>query len=170
MKGAPMDIKKAKQDIVVMAVIMIVSALFYFSFIPGQIPMSAAWSGRTSFSSRTFPYVLAVGMFIASGVGFAKAFISYVKLKKAALAEITSTQKKTGRITLEKAIPFIIYALILVYIVLLSKIGFILSTIIMPPLMMLMLGCMKWRYYIYVYAFAAVVYVIFTVLFKIPLP
>jgi len=169
-KGALMEIKKVRQDIVVMAFIMIVSALFYTYFIPSQIRLSSAWSGNTSFSSRTFPYVLAAGMFIVSSIGFLKALISYIKLKKTAETVKTNAQEKTGQKILEKAMPFIIYALIIVYIILFNKIGFILSTLIMTPLMMFLLRCRNWRYYLYVYAFEAVVYVIFIAVFKIPLP
>lgn len=167
-----MDIKKTKQDIVTMIILMIVSALFYFIFIPGQIRLSSVWSGSIPFSSRSFPYILSVGLFIVAGVGLANAIVSLIKLKKIMkLEEKTIENRRTDKKAIIKLVmPFIVYALILIYAILFKQIGYIYSTLIIPPILIFILGSKKWQFYLFTYIFAAVVYVVFKLILNIPIP
>lgn len=167
-----MEIKKTKQDIVTMTILMVVCALFYFIFIPNQIRLSSAWSGNISFTSRTFPYALSVALFIVSGIGLVNAIVSFLKLKKTVKSEEKTGEKRQTdmKAFLKIAMPFIVYTLILAYSILFDKIGFIYSTLIVPPILIFVLGCRKWQLYLATYGFAAVVYVVFKIILSIPIP
>ena len=76
---------------------------------------------------------------------------------------------RTRRETVGLFIPFIIFALILVYAVLFIQIGFIPATVIVPPVILFAVGCRKWSYYGIYYAFAAVMYLLFRCVLLVPI-
>jgi hypothetical protein len=162
-------LKKTRQDIIVMALLMIVSLFFYFVFIPSQIPMSANWSGNVSFSSRTFPSFLMVALFITTGIGLIRGIIRYAAVLKKGRAE-AAVAKHDKKEIFKIVAPYITYVFILLYCVLFQKIGYIFSTLLVPPVLMFFLGCRKWLTYIGIYVFAAILYAVFKLIMRVPLP
>lgn len=166
-----MEIRKLKLDIVVMAILMILSLFFYFLFIPNQIRLSAMFTGNTSFSSRTFPNIVAIAVFIVASIGLIKAVIGLAEHRRAVPPEVTLPKNRPGsnKAIIRQMIPFIVYALIVVYCILFEVIGYIYATLIIPPLLMFVIGCRKRRYYLYMYAFGALLYLVFKVGLRIPM-
>lgn len=168
-----METKKLKLDIIVMTILMILSGLFYYFFIPAQIPLSAMFTGNTSFSSRTFPNVIAVALFAIAGLSLVKSISGLVKARR---SQVPSVEKAGGTgprgvaAILPRVIPYIVYLLIVLYCFLFEAIGYVAATIIVPPFLMLLLGCRNWKYYAYMYAFGALLYMIFKLGLRIPMP
>lgn len=163
-------LKKQVQDMVVMAVLMAAGAAFYYVFIPSQIRLRAAMGGATNFSSRTFPNLLMIALFAVALIGLSKAVVGYVRLKRALSAETAPPPAAPPGGLFRVLVPYIAYAVIVAYCVLFRQIGYIFATLIVPPALMLLLGCRKWWLYLSTYAFAAVIYVVFKVLMNVPLP
>lgn len=167
-----MEIKKLKQDIVVMTILMLLSASFYFIFIPNQIRLSSMFTGNTSFSSRTFPNSMAIAIFSVAGLGLVKALMGLVKHKKAKVPEgnLPESGRMDKNALIQHGIPYFVYILIVVYCILFEVIGYVFATLIVPPLLMYAIGCRKPRFYGYMYAFGVVLYLVFKVGLRIPMP
>jgi len=168
--GDRKQLKKATQDTVVMLVLMAVALLFYFILIPQQVATGPP-AGNINFTSRTFPNMMMGALFVLSLIGFVRSLLQMLKLRKT-VPPVPAEEKtrKTYREIMQILIPYITYALILIYCLLFIRLGFIISTLIMPPIMMFVLGCRKWHYYLIVYAFAGLMYFIFSVVMNVPLP
>ena len=144
--------KKLKQDMALMLAIMILSALVYLVFIPAQIKLPP--KADIAFTNRTFPQFTIAVIFIASALGFANAAAETGRADKAAiLAELK---------------PLIGAALILCYAFLFKTLsalvpgwGFVIATALFIPVFLAFMGCKKWQYYVYVYAFASIMFVVF---------
>jgi hypothetical protein len=59
--------------------------------------------------------------------------------------------------------------LVILYGYLFSAMGYIIATIIVPPLFLLIMKCRKWQYYLALYGFATIVYLVFKFVLRIPL-
>ena len=156
--------KKLKQDMVLMLIIMLLSALVYLVFIPSQIKLPA--KVNTSFTNRTFPQLTMVVIFAASTLGFADALTKFIKEKKTAAPEEEKGNAKAN--ILSELKPFIGAAIIVAYGLLFKFLstlvpgyGFIIATVLFIPAFLAYIGCRKWQYYVYVYAFATVMFVVF---------
>jgi hypothetical protein len=165
-----MEVKKVKYDIIVMMILMIVCVLFYFIFIPGQIRLSGAWNGNTSFSSRTFPYISVITIFIVSSISLIKSIVTIKKHKSEISLEAKAKYTFNKKTIYHFFMPFIVYLIILAYGILFMKIGYIFATLIVPPILLFVLGCKRWQIYSYVYGFAAIMYLIFKIVLKVPMP
>ena len=161
-----MDLKKNWRDIITMSILMIISVMLYFVFIPTEIPLRSSWSGDVVFNSRTFPNILAISLFVVSFIGLLGGIKKIIRLKVSE-AEI---KKETNGNRFAVFIPFVVFALAILYGVLFIQIGYIGATIIVPPIIMFILKCRKWQYYFYVYVFAALIYVMFEYVLLVPLP
>ena len=155
--------KKLKQDMALMLAIMVMSALVYFVFIPAQIRLPA--KADTSFNNRTFPQFTMAVIFAASVLGFADAAGKYVKERKTAPAE---TGRADTAVILAELKPLIGAAVILCYAFLFKTLsvvlpgwGFVLATVLFIPVFLAFMGCKKWQYYVYVYAFTSIMFVVF---------
>ena len=155
--------KKLKQDMALMLAIMILSALVYLVFIPAQIKLPP--KADIAFTNRTFPQFTIAVIFIASALGFANAAIKYVKERKTAAVETGRADKAA---ILAELKPLIGAALILCYAFLFKTLsalvpgwGFVISTALFIPVFLAFMGCKKWQYYVYVYAFASIMFVVF---------
>ena len=153
-----------KQDMVLMLIIMLLSALVYFVFIPTQIKLPA--KANTAFTNRTFPQLTMAVIFTASALGFADALTKYVKEKKTAAPEEEMGNMKAE--ILAELKPFIGAAIIIAYGLLFKYLsalipgyGFIVATVLFIPAFLAYIGCRKWQYYVYVYAFACFMFVVF---------
>ncbi|MGI5963824.1 MAG: tripartite tricarboxylate transporter TctB family protein [Lawsonibacter sp.] len=156
--------KKAKQDMLSMAVLMAVCASFYFWFIPSQIRVVA--NSKTNFTSRTFPSLLMAALFLVALLGFINAVIRYQKAKKAGKQEPIVSPGTYREIIL----PLLAFVLILIYALLFKYVGYLVATILFVPALLLLLRCKDWRYYVGGYGFCAVMYLIFIYVLRVPLP
>ena len=154
-----------------MLIISALSAIFIVFIIPAQIPLKGSWGSDIFFTSRTYPYFASVSLLIVSALGCLwsarRMFRINKKMKEQGI--VTAREKITRQKVLVWFIPYITYGFIVLYGVLVDRIGFIFATAIVPPVMLLALGCKKWTYYLSVYVFAAVLYLIFRVVFLVPL-
>ena len=51
-----------------------------------------------------------------------------------------------------------------------TRIGFVIPTVLMIPAVLLLLRCRKWQYYLYVYLFAGGIWVVFRYVLHVQLP
>lgn len=160
--------KKSKQDMGVMLVFMILSAIVYLVFIPSQIKLSS----DTGFTNRTFPQFTMVVIFLASAAGFLEAFSRYRKSKKDQVPE-EDAKKPSLRSSL---LPLLGFLVILVYALIFHfasiqwrGYGLIIATVIFIPAFLLLVRCKNWRHYVAAYSFAAVMYLVFRFILHVAL-
>lgn len=162
-----MELKKARKDFFTMLILLAASILLQFVLIPAQIPLRGGWSGADAFTSRTFPSILAGVLSLFSLVGLVGAGRRLFLLRK----EQAGRAEPASRVELKLFIrPLVMFAAAAVYGWLFTQLGYVISTLIACPVILGILGCRKWQYYLCVYAFAAVVYVVFKVVLMVPLP
>ncbi len=160
--------KELKRDIITMLIVMMISIIVIFFFIPTQIRLPAR--ANNIFTNRTFPQFTMSVVFIASTCGFFSSLFKYYKLKK-------STEERSDDASSDFAselYPFLGAAIILIYAFsfkylsgILSGYGFIISTAIFIPAFLLLMKCRKWQYYLATYTFAAAMYLIFRFILKV---
>ena len=163
-----MEAKKARGDIILYGILTVAGFVFYKWIIPTQIYMSKAASAE-AFSPDTFPNAATILFTAAAFVGFVYAIYRYFKAVKAEGKPDKSKEKLTKREFIGIFIPFIVFALVVLYAILFSKIGFIPATIIIPPIILFVIGCRKWNYYVIYYIFAAVMYCLFRYVLMVPI-
>ena len=164
-----MKLKKAKNDIYLYLFMIVLSLLVYFWIIPTQVQMNAMAKAET-FSPDTFPRFVTMIWIIISVVGALWALRTYFQIKNEDGTEcIAEKNKRTKKEMISNLIPYIFFVLAVVYGILFHMIGFIPSTIIMLPIMLFVIGCKKWSYYVIVYAFVALLYVLFRVVLHVPI-
>lgn len=163
-----MELKKAKRDFFFMLVLLILSVVFYVVVIPAQIPLRNNWGADIVFTSRTYPSLLAIALIIMSVIGMAASLRRIISLKKQGM--VSQRTKPDGRAIWKMIVPYVVFLLILAYGILFSSIGFIWATLLIPPVILFVLGCRKWPYYLFVYLFAAGVYALFRFVLHVALP
>lgn len=119
---------------------------------------------------RTFPTALCVVLTAVSLLGIITSCLKYARARRKAPQQATERAHPTKEKISEKIFPYLMFALILLYSLLFQKIGFVWATVIVPPIILYLLNCRKWYMYLALYAFAATVYVIFTLVLHVPLP
>lgn len=161
-----MKSKSLKADAILAIFFVLLSLWMIFFAIPSEISLSDTWSTVDSgVNSRTFPYFAAIIMGVAALVQLGLVVKQYIALGK---SQHNSGQGKIIWVKEIRAIAvFLICAL---YGVLFIKIGYILATIIVPPMILIVLGDRKWHHYLSVYGVGAIMYVVFQFLLKIRLP
>ncbi len=150
-----------------LAVIFILLSLWMiFIAIPSEISLSATWSTVDSgVNSRTFPYFSAIIM------GSAALLQLIIVVKKYIIQRNAQEKPVQGKIIWIKELRAItVFIICVIYGILFIKIGYILATIIAPPMILFVLGDRKWKHYLTVYGVGAAMYVIFQFLLKIRLP
>lgn len=159
--------KQLRKDLVIYSLLVIFSILFYFIIIPREIVLRNSWGGDVTFTSRTFPYLIFIIIGVTSFIGVISTFVKMNKLSD----EEKATFKRESFINVIKEwlIPITFMLLVILYGYLFSKIGYIVATIIVPPLFLLIMKCKKWQYYLALYGFATVVYLVFKFVLRIPL-
>lgn len=163
-----MEMKKARRELCFMAVLLILSILFYTVVIPAQIPLRSTWGADIAFTSRTYPSLLAIAMIGMSAIGMADALRRIVLQKRREGEQAGQEGEKPPLFKI--LIPYVVFGLILLYGVLFAKIGYIWSTLLVPPAILAVMGCRKWSYYLCVYGFAVAVYVLFRFVLQVTLP
>lgn len=164
---------KARENFAVMLVCTALSAVLLLYVIPVLIKVPAAATRDDAFTPRTFPYFLGIVMALCTLIGDVKYGIRFFEARRAvqdagALAE--KADRRTLHETITSLMPWIVYGLIVLYGWGISKIGFILPTAVMIPAILLLLRCRKWQYYLYVYLFAALIWMAFRFALHVQLP
>ena len=153
-----------------MTVLFLLSVLFYTVVIPVQIPLRSTWGADIAFTSRTYPSLLAIAMIGMSAIGMADALRKIFLQKRREGEGKGAGQEGEKPPLLKTLIPYVIFGLILLYGALFAKIGYIWSTLLVPPAILAVMGCRKYSYYLCVYGFAAAVYVLFRFVLQVTLP
>ena len=154
-----MKAKEAKGDIILYSVLLAVSFIFYKWIIPTQIYMNAL-ARMEKFNPDTFPNFATIVFMIVSAAGLIWAVIRYIMAVKTEGKPVKESIELTKKEKIGIFMPFIVFALIIVYIIIFAKIGFIIATALIPPVILFVIGCRKPKFYIYYYIFSYV-YIIF---------
>lgn len=165
-----MELKKIKRDMISMSLLMVISVLFYFKWIPEQIRVSSLWSGSTGFSSRTFPNALMIALFVVSAIGLIHSILQYRSIARGKQNNEEAGENPPHSEWKKILTPMLVFVLILLYCILFREFGFIVATILVPPILLFVLNCKNWKYYLIVYVFAAILYIMFKIILKVPLP
>lgn len=161
-----MELKKAYRDLIAMLALLLASVLLQFVLIPAQIPLRGGWAGADSFTSRTFPSILAGVLAVSSLSGLIGAGRRIFLLRKAGQTDTAARAWDLAGLVR----PAVMFAVVAVYGYLFTKLGYIPATLLACPVILGILGCRKWQYYLCVYAFAAAVYLVFKLVLQVPLP
>lgn len=156
--------KKTKKNLYASVVLLFFSLLMIFYAIPTQISVKALLGGNSNIvNSRFFPYIVSVLIGILSAVELASSAIHLSRLSK----HHTAGEKEAPKGTL---IAIVVFVLFVVYLLVFAKFGFIISSAIVPPAVLYVLGSRKWQHYVSYYAVMAATYFIFVYALKISLP
>ena len=167
------EYKKAREELLVMLVCTVLVAALLFYVIPVLIKVPKAALRDDSFTPRTFPYFLAWVMAVCVVIGDIKYGIAFVKARKEALESgclKEKAAKKTAHEIIASVMPWIIYAVVVLYGVGINRIGFVIPTLCMIPVVLVIISCKRWQYYLYVYIFAASIWAIFRYVLHVQLP
>ena len=161
-----MESKKAIiRDIILYTAFFIVAVLFHIFVIPSQTTISIA-AKADFFSPDTFPKLLTKVLALFSGAGLVFSVVRYWAYSRKAATAQQEPPTKSNR---GWAIPFVVVALILAYILCFDLIGFIPATLVFPPLVLFVIGGRNWKHYLVFYIFAAVMYVLFKYIMLVPI-
>lgn len=163
-----MDRNQVKKDILMWAFFFAFGIMMAFVIIPKQIPVSAMLA-KEYITPRSFPTAICLALSLVSFVGLASSIRKFLRIQKEARAE-NAAEADRERSLYDSIFPFLIFALIVVYAVMFKRLGFIWATAIIPPIILALLKCRKWYMYLALYAFAAIIYILFTVVLNVPLP
>ncbi len=161
--------KEIKRDLIVYCVLILAAVIVYFFIIPNQIYVSSS-AAAEAFSPDTFPRFAAIIFLIAAVIGLLNSIRLYL-----AARNLENTLKETKHIPstakerIASLIPYLVFLLILLYGILFYKLGFILATVTVPPVILLSIGCRKWHYYGIYYAFALILYLLFRYILLVPI-
>lgn len=165
-----MKSNKLKEDIIAYGVVLAVALTAIFYIIPSQVTVPKAASGM--FTPRTYPYICFTVIGICSACGLLRSIMQFFSAKKndPDFMKGTAWKDKSRKEMIGAFMPWICAAFCVLYAILFSKIGFIPATIIIAPIILFVLGDKKPMHYVYVYAFCAVMYVIFKFILDVRLP
>lgn len=163
-----MEAKKARGDMILYSVLVLVGIIFYVFIIPGQIHISKT-AGAEAFSPDTFPNAVTILFIIASLCGLVLSVYRYCKAVRLEGKPQNNSGPRSRREIVGDFMPYIVFALVLLYAILFMKFGFIPATIIIPPVILLVIGCRKWHYYLIYYVFAALMYLLFRYILLVPI-
>ncbi len=163
-----MEAKKARRDIILYAVLTAAGVIFYKWIIPTQIYLSKTASAE-AFSPDTFPNAVTILFTLAALCGLVLAVFRYRKAVQTEGRPQRDATPRTRREIVGDFMPFIVFALVLLYAILFMSIGFIPATLIVPPVILFVIGCRKWYYYPIYYAFATLMYLLFRYILLVPI-
>lgn len=161
-----MERRKAVREMGLMGFIMILSLSMIYYIIPNYIKLTSIQAAE-SFTARTWPTLISWGMLIVSAIGFLSAATEYfifIKKNGRAAQEKLSAQELKGIL-----FPYLIYVLIVAYGLLFRYTGYLIATVLIPPIMLWFLNCRKWQMYALLYAFGIVVFILFKFVLRVPL-
>lgn len=163
-----MNAKKYKNDMILSLVLVAAAVFFYYIVIPAQIRIVRG-SQNEVFSPDTFPKLLTILFIVCGAVNAVTRLVQYIRTVRTQGRINPDKEKLTAQKIYIAVIPFVMFLLSLVYIVLFKKIGFIAATALAIPAVLILLKCKKWHYYVIAYAFAALMYVLFKFVLQVPI-
>lgn len=156
--------KRMKNSLYASAALLIFSLLMIFYAIPTQISVKALLGGNSTIvNSRFFPYIVSGIVGVLSAVELAASAIQLSRLAKEGKKDEAKAPKGT-------LIAMVVFVLFVVYLLIFARFGFIISSAIVPPAVLFVLGSRKWQHYVSYYVVMAATYVIFVYALKISLP
>ena len=163
---------KTKKDMFVYIGMLIIGLLIYFWLIPSQIHMNSS-AKQEDFNPDTFPRFVTAVWFIVSAAGLLNSIRSISTKNHESNSSDTGTAEQNTKIKkkekIAEFIPYFIFILLLIYGILFKLIGFIASTLIMPPIFLFVVGNRKPHYYAIIYGFIAVLYLLFKFVLNVPI-
>ena len=147
---------KIKVNIVGGAIFIILSMILWY-LIPSQIPINA----DGIITSRSFPRLIVLLMFFSSLFIFVSDIVKLIA--KRPVNEVEVNLKEEGRAAA-------VCALLVVYAVLLNKVGFMVASIIYCYSMLVFFKCKNWKYYIVVTIICIIITYIFKNILLVQLP
>ncbi len=144
-------------DIVLGAAVALFATALYLWIIPNQIELRTSWSDDVIVDSRTFPYIIAICLFVVGVYIAIKGIVTHIKMREMIQAQATEKQGKTYR----DYISLIVFVAILLYVLAFQFFGFLIATVIFIPLCMFILQTKKISYYIVTYVFVFAVAMLF---------
>lgn len=164
-----MGTKKEKENIIISFIFMGLAFFTHAYVIPWGVPLRASWGGDIGVDSRTFPKFTAVIMGLVAFAFLLFSLSRYVIAKKKESQEgVQETSGKSG--FSGYLMGFAVFGLFVAYGVILITLGYLVASILVPPIILFMLGERKKLHYVSVYAFAASLYAIFELILKVRLP
>lgn len=160
-----MDIKRQRTNIIVSIILIVIAIIVWLFVIPSQIRINSLWGSSSGVTGRTFPYFATALVALAALGELIQSAVIYTKLKRSGVKE---ESKRIDWLSEMRAV--IIFILCIIYAVLFDRVGYIVSTLVIPPVMLFVMGSRKWYHYASVYAVGAVMYLIFVYLLQIRLP
>lgn len=151
---------KYNSEIIAGSIFTIVSSILWV-LIPSQIQTLET----SSVNAQTVPRIAISGLFLFSVALFIQG-IAFVPKKEFVLS--SDTIKDKSFIILLK--PILYAAILLVYAVLLTFLGFIISTLALVVLILVFYGSKKWHYYAIACSTVFIVYYVFATVLSISLP
>ena len=140
-------------------------SLGLFAFLISPVVISAKGMGNAG-SARIFPQFIGVGLMVLSFLLILETFISYKKSKKEGGPEEEKVKREKGK----ENVVIIFAAMVLVYILLFDKLGYIITTIGVTTGALFLFRVKKAYYYLIVYGVDILVYFAFTKLLFVQLP
>jgi hypothetical protein len=141
-------------------------AVFVWIVVPFQI----ADSGRTAMGPRFFPRVISI---IMGTVSIGLIISNVIKYRKAeqkhGTAEEGGWKLDAGALRLElRAVG--VFGIMVLYAILMPRIGFIISSIVASMIILLLLNARKWYYYVIMLAAVFLIYYVFKFQLYVQLP
>lgn len=161
-----MNAKKLKNDIIIYILLLLACVLLFFWLTPREVVLRAN-ALDSSFTPRTFPNLLTVGIAICSAIGLTSTCLKYRKIRCTVMKE--EKKKRTKHEWMTMLAPYITFAILIVYYVLFEKLGYIISTLLLAPALLLLFGSKKWQHLAVIYGFAALMFVLFKYVLLVPL-
>ena len=158
--------QKAKQDICLMLFLIAVSLILIIWVIPNYITVTKLMEMEV-FTPRTFPNLIAYALLAVSSLGLIGAVVRYIGAVKEEGRQ--KREKKTAAELKDALFPYLIYALILVFVLVYTLFGIVPAIIVVPPVVLWFLRCRSWKSYLAYYIFAAVIYLLFTQVLGVPI-
>ena len=161
--------KKARENLLVMLFCALLCVCLFIIIIPKFIPVPPA-AEKDVFTPRTFPYFLTTIISICTVIGICKSLKVFVLARKEQSLIVHKKTKRDFNAILTACMPYLIFGLIVLYGVGISHFGFIISTLIVPPFVLFLIGGRSWKQYVGVLVFAAIIWVLFRFVLHVQLP
>lgn len=156
---------KAKKSILAAAILLVFIIMMLVYAIPTQISTSNILGSASTMDSRWFPTVVSVLIGLLAAFELVTNIIKLKNEKSSENADNVESADKKGMIK-----SLAVFALFVLYLVLFANFGFIISSILVPPVVLFILGGRKWQYYLCYFIVVAITYVIFMYALNIMLP
>ena len=169
------EIRKKTESVITLFLLMVLAVVTRIWILPAQIPeTNAALNTSGTFTPRTFPGLLLVVIAVLCFVGVVSNLVSLIKLRRQYADELSAKkpekEKKSFGQIVENLIPYIIFAILILYWFLITKIGFLISTLIITTMILALLRCKKWYLYLATWIYSGTLYLIFTKVLYVRLP